>query len=95
MVVVGFAAGEIPRIPLNLALLKGSSIVGSTLGGWIQREPQRFAESTRQLLQWYEEGRLKPRIDRTFPLERAAEAIAYMAGRRVKGKIAVTTSRQR
>jgi len=95
MVVVGFAAGEIPRIPLNLALLKGSSIVGSTLGGWIQREPQRFAESTRQLLQWYEEGRLKPRIDRTFPLERAAEAIAYMAGRRVKGKIAVATSRQR
>ncbi len=90
-VVVGFAAGDIPKIPLNLALLKGSSIVGSSLGGWMRREPERFDESMRQLLRWYAEGRLKPHIDRTFPLERAAEAIAYMAGRQVKGKVVVTT----
>jgi NADPH2:quinone reductase len=91
-VVVGFAAGDIPRIPLNLPLLKGCSIVGAFLGAWMKREPERFADSTRQLLQWYDEGRLKPHIDRTYPLERAAEAISYMAGRRVKGKIVVTTS---
>jgi NADPH:quinone reductase len=90
-VVVGFAAGDIPKIPLNLALLKGSSIVGSSLGGWMRREPESFDQSTRQLLRWYAEGRLKPRIDRTFPLERAADAIAYMAGRRVIGKVVVTT----
>jgi NADPH2:quinone reductase len=90
-VVVGFAAGDIPKISLNLALLKGSSIVGSSLGGWMRREPERFDESTRQLLRWYAEGRLKPHIDRTFPLERAGEAIAYMAGRQVKGKVVVTT----
>jgi NADPH2:quinone reductase len=90
-VVVGFAAGDIPKIPLNLALLKGSSIVGSSLGGWMRREPERFAESTRQLLRWYTDSRLKPHIDRTFPLERAGEAIAYMAGRQVKGKVVVTT----
>jgi NADPH2:quinone reductase len=90
-VVVGFAAGDIPKIPLNLALLKGSSIVGSSLGGWMRREPERFAESTRQLLRWHTDGRLKPHIDRTFPLERAGEAIAYMAGRQVKGKVVVTT----
>jgi NADPH:quinone reductase len=90
-VVVGFAAGDIPKIPLNLPLLKGSSIVGSSLGGWMRREPERFAESTRQLLRWYTDGRLKPHIDRTFPLERAGEAIAYMAGRQVKGKVVVTT----
>jgi NADPH2:quinone reductase len=88
--VVGFAAGDIPKIPLNLALLKGSAIVGSSLGTWMRREPERFAESTRQLLRWYAEGRLKPRIDRTFPLERAADAIAYMAGRHVIGKAVVT-----
>jgi NADPH2:quinone reductase len=90
-VVVGFAAGDIPKIPLNLPLLKGSSIVGSSLGGWMRREPERFAESTRQLLRWHTDGRLKPHIDRTFPLERAGEAIAYMAGRQVKGKVVVTT----
>jgi NADPH2:quinone reductase len=90
-VVVGFAAGDIPKIPLNLPLLKGSSIVGSSLGGWMRREPERFAESTRQLLRWYTDSRLKPHIDRTFPLERAGEAIAYMAGRQVKGKVVVTT----
>jgi NADPH2:quinone reductase len=90
-VVVGFAAGEIPRIPLNLALLKGSAIVGSSLGGWMRREPERFAASMRQLLQWHAEGRIRPRVDRTFPLERAGEAIAYMAGRHVKGKAVVTT----
>jgi NADPH:quinone reductase len=90
-VVVGFAAGEIPRIPLNLALLKGSSIVGSSLGGWMRREPERFAASIQQLLRWQAEGRIKPRIDRTYPLERAGEAIAYMAGRHVKGKVVVTT----
>jgi NADPH2:quinone reductase len=89
-VVVGFAAGEIPKIPLNLPLLKGSSIVGSSLGGWMRREPEKFAQSTRQLLRWHAEGRLKPRIDRTYPLERAGEAIAYMAGRHVKGKVVVT-----
>jgi NADPH2:quinone reductase len=90
-VVVGFAAGDIPKISLNLPLLKGSSIVGSSLGGWMRREPERFDESTRQLLQWYAEGRLKPRIDRVFPLAEAAGAIAYMAERHVKGKIVVAT----
>jgi NADPH2:quinone reductase len=91
-VVVGFAAGEIPRIPLNLTLLKGCSIVGAFLGAWARREPERFADSTRQLLQWHAEGRLKPHIDRIFPLERAAEALTYMAGRRVKGKVVLTAS---
>jgi NADPH:quinone reductase len=89
-VVVGFAAGDIPKIPLNLPLLKGSAILGSSLGGWMRREPDGFAESMRQLLQWHADGRLRPHIDRVFPLERAAEAIAYMAGRHVRGKVAVT-----
>ena len=89
-VVVGFAAGDIPRIPLNLPLLKGCSIVGASLGAFAQREPARFAESVQQLLRWHAEGRLKPRIDRTYPLERGGEAITYMAGRHVRGKVVVT-----
>jgi NADPH2:quinone reductase len=88
--VVGFAAGEIPSIPLNLPLLKGCSIVGVFWGGFMRREPSRYAASLNQLCQWYSEGRLKPAIDRTFPLERAAEALTLMATRRLKGKIVLT-----
>ena len=90
-VVVGFAGGEIPKIPLNLTLLKGCSIAGAFLGAFIRREPERFAASVQQLFRWHAEGRLKPHIDRTFPLERAADAIACMASRQVRGKVAVTT----
>jgi NADPH2:quinone reductase len=89
--VVGFAAGDIPRIPLNLTLLKGCSIVGVFWGAFTRKEPARFADSVRQLFEWHRDGRLRPHIDRTFPLERAAEALAYMAARRVKGKIVLTT----
>jgi NADPH2:quinone reductase len=91
--VVGFAAGEIPKIPLNLPLLKGCSIVGVGWGGFTRREPERYAASVRQLCEWYSEGRLKPPVDRTFPLERAAEALSLMATRSVKGKIVLTIIR--
>jgi NADPH2:quinone reductase len=90
--VVGFAAGEIPKIPLNLALLKGCSIVGVFWGAFSRREPAQFVESVRQLTKWYSEARLKPRVDRTFPLVRTADALTYMATRQVKGKIVVKMS---
>jgi NADPH2:quinone reductase len=87
LLVVGFAAGEIPKLPLNLALLKGASIVGVFWGDFARREPQRFAESARQLARWYAEGKLKPHVSQTFPLEKAAEALKLMAERKVKGKV--------
>ena len=90
LLVVGFAAGEIPRIPLNLTLLKGCSIVGIYWGDFARREPDRFAASMRQLFQWHAEGRLRPHISATFPLERASQAIRLMADRQVKGKIVLT-----
>jgi NADPH2:quinone reductase len=93
LLVVGFAAGDIPKIPLNLTLLKGCSIVGVYWGEFTRREPQRFAESIRQLGRWYAEGRLKPYISATFPLERAAEALTKMANREVTGKIVLVTGR--
>jgi NADPH2:quinone reductase len=88
--VVGFAAGEIPKIPLNLTLLKGCSIVGVFWGEFMRREPQRFAEVIRQLGAWYQAGKLKPYVSETFPLERAAEALTLMSSRKVKGKLVLT-----
>jgi NADPH2:quinone reductase len=92
LLVIGFAAGEIPRIPLNLTLLKGCSIVGVFWGEFTKREPGRFAASVSQLGRWFGEGKLKPPITARFPLERTAEALRLMADRKVKGKIVVTGS---
>jgi NADPH2:quinone reductase len=91
LLVVGFAAGEIPKIPLNLTLLKGCSIVGVFWGDFARREPARFAESWRQLGAWYAAGRLKPHVSAVFPLARAADALKLMAARRVTGKVVLTT----
>ena len=64
LLVVGFAAGDIPKIPLNLPLLKGCSIVGVFWGNFTRREPERFLDQMRQLATWYAEGRMKPHISR-------------------------------
>ncbi len=90
LLVVGFAAGEIPKIPLNLTLLKGCAIVGVFWGEFARKETERFAARVRQLGQWYKEGRLKPHVSETMPLERAAEALNLLAARRVKGKLVLT-----
>jgi NADPH2:quinone reductase len=88
--VVGFAAGEIPKLPLNLALLKGAAVVGVFWGDFARRQPKEFAQSIAQLGRWYAEGRLKPHVSRTLPLEKAAEALKLMAARQVKGKVVLT-----
>jgi NADPH2:quinone reductase len=90
LLVVGFAAGEIPKLPLNLALLKGASVVGVFWGDFARREPERFSESVAQLGRWFGEGKLRPHVSRTFPLEQAAEALKLMAARQVKGKVVLT-----
>ena len=92
LLVVGFAAGEIPKLPLNLALLKGASVVGVFWGDFGRREPKQFAESLRQIATWYEQGKLRPHVSEKFPLERAAEALKLMAARKVKGKVVLTVS---
>jgi NADPH:quinone reductase len=92
LLVVGFAAGEIPKIPLNLVLLKGCAIVGVFWGEFVRREPALFNESVRNLCQWYAEGKLKPHISEILPLERAAEALQKMASRQVTGKIVLRVS---
>jgi NADPH2:quinone reductase len=91
LLVVGFAAGDIPKLPLNLPLLKGASLVGVFWGDFARREPKEFAASVRQLGEWYRQGKLRPHVSQTFPLEKAAEALKLMAARQVKGKVVLTT----
>ncbi|HEX6692823.1 MAG TPA: NADPH:quinone oxidoreductase family protein [Burkholderiales bacterium] len=90
LLVVGFAAGDIPKLPLNLALLKGASVVGVFWGDFVKREPKQFAESIRRLGQWYREKKLRPHVSQTFPLAKAVEALNLMAARQVKGKVVLT-----
>jgi len=90
LLVVGFAAGEIPKLPLNLALLKGAAVIGVFWGDFVRREPREFATSVQQLARWHAEGRLRPHVSQTLPLERAAEAIKLLASRQAKGKIVLT-----
>jgi NADPH2:quinone reductase len=90
LLVVGFTAGEIPKMPLNLPLLKGCSIVGVFWGDFLRREPDAFAASVAQLGRWYAEGKLKPHVSATFPLDRAVDAFNLMSGRKAIGKVLLT-----
>jgi NADPH2:quinone reductase len=85
--VVGFAQGGIPALPLNLALLKGASIVGVFWGDFVKREPQAFQQGMAQLIGWYGKGLVKPAIDMRLPMAQLPEAYARMASRRVMGKL--------
>lgn len=87
--VVGFAAGTIPAIPLNLPLVKTASIVGVTWGMHSRREPERHAENMAQLYRWYAEGGLRPEISKRFSFEESREAIRWMMDRKVQGKIVI------
>ncbi|ABM37883.1 NADPH:quinone oxidoreductase family protein [Polaromonas naphthalenivorans] len=85
--VVGFAAGSIPALPLNLTLLKGASIVGVFWGGFAKNEPKANASAMAELARWYAEGIIKPVIDRTLPMAELKAAYARMGSRGVKGKL--------
>lgn len=89
--VVGFAAGEIPRIPLNLPLLKGCGILGVSYGAFAKRDPDANRALVGQLLAWVRERRLRPRISATYGLEEAAAALDALLSRSVTGKIVLMT----
>ncbi len=85
--VVGFAGGPIPALPLNLPLLKGASLVGVFWGDFAKREPQANAAMMAELAQWYGQGKIKPVIDRTLPMQELKAAYTLMGSRSVKGKL--------
>ena len=85
--VVGFAGGPIPALPLNLPLLKGASLVGVFWGDFAKREPQANAAMMGELARMYSQGKIKPVIDRTLPMNDLKEAYRLMGTRSVKGKL--------
>jgi NADPH2:quinone reductase len=89
LLVVGFANGEIPKVPLNLTLLKGCSIVGVFLGEFSKREAGAYGDNARQLMAWVASGALRPLVSARYPLSRAAEALQAVRDRKVTGKVLV------
>lgn len=87
--VIGFASGTIPKIPLNLTLLKGCDIRGVFWGAFAEKEPQANAANNAQLLQWTAAGQIRNEADEIVPLDQAADAIARIGARQAKGKILV------
>ena len=87
--VIGFTAGEIPKIPLNLPLLKGCSIVGVYLGAFMEKERDANRENSRQLLEWLAAGKLRPYISARYPLKQGIEALREVQERRAKGKVLI------
>ena len=85
--VVGFASGPIPALPLNLSLLKGASIVGVFWGDFARREPKANAEMMQQLAMMYGKGQIKPVVDQTLPMSELPKAFEIMGSRSVKGKL--------
>jgi len=87
--VIGFPSG-IPKIPLNLTLLKSCDIVGVFWGASVARDPKGHAQNVKDLMGLYAEGKIKPHVSERFPLERAGDAIAHLASRKAMGKVVVT-----
>jgi NADPH2:quinone reductase len=85
--VVGFAAGDIPKLPLNLVLLKGCSVVGVFWGSFIERDPQGHRANTVQLLEWCAQGQLSSHVHAVYPLADAPKALKAIAARQVMGKV--------
>ncbi|WP_395342807.1 NADPH:quinone oxidoreductase family protein [Ningiella sp. W23] len=87
LLVIGFAGGDIPKFPVNLALVKGYSVVGVFWGSFIAHQPLDFVENMKELVQWCVEGKVKVEIDHAYPLSDAVAALDRVTSRQVKGKV--------
>jgi NADPH2:quinone reductase len=87
--VIGFAAGDIPKLPWNLMLLKSASVVGVFWGDFARREPQKNLAAMREMLGWMAEGKLKPLVSKRYQLAETAQALNDMAERKVTGKVVI------
>ena len=89
--IVGFAGGNIPALPLNLPLIKGASLVGVFWGAFTQTEPDVHRANMAELLDWYAAGKLKPHVSKHFPLAEGPAAIRWMMDRKATGKVVLTS----
>ena len=87
---IGFASGKVPHPPANHLLVKNCSVIGLYWGAYLQRNPELMHQSLSELLDWYVQGKLKPHVSQTFPLERAKEALVALLARRTTGKVVIT-----
>lgn len=88
--VIGFASGPIPKLPLNLPLLKGASAVGVFWGAWAMRDPKGHFGNMKELFDFYEAGKIKPRVAGAYKLEEFLEAFGQLSGRKAMGKVVLT-----
>jgi NADPH2:quinone reductase len=91
--VVGFANGEIPKLPANLMLLKGASMVGVFWGDFVRREPKANAAAMREMMRWVAEGKLKPLVSARYSLADTAKAFEALAARQATGKVVIEPGR--
>ncbi len=91
IVVVGFASGVVPQIPANVLLVKNAAALGFYWGSYRRRDPARLRAGFAELFRWHGEGRIRPHVSATLPLERAADALRLIAERRSTGKVVLTT----
>ena len=90
LLVIGFANGEIPKLPLNLLLLREGEAIGVFWGAWTQRDPAGHAANTARIMQWFTEAKLKPHVGGAYPLTQVKDALDEVMGRRAQGKIVLT-----
>jgi len=90
LIPLGFASGDIPNIPANILLVKNLTVIGCYWGGYAKTNPKIISDSFRQLFAWYKEGRIKPHVSHTLPLEQANEALDLLRTRKSTGKVVVT-----
>ena len=86
---IGFASGDVPKIPANILMVKNVTVIGFYWGGYMKFAPDALLDSLSEVMSWYAEGRLKPHISHVLPLERAREALALLADRKATGKVVV------
>ncbi len=90
ILVIGFAGGEVPQIPANHLLVKNVDVIGFFWGAYKTKNRDRLVASIYQLVEWWKEGRLRPHVGKTFPLEEAQAAIEYLLARKSTGKVVIT-----
>lgn len=89
VIVIGFASGDVPQIPANIILVKNITVIGFYWGGYLAFNPQALTESLAELMAWHADGKLRPHISHTLPLDQAADALELMRSRKSTGKVVI------
>jgi NADPH2:quinone reductase len=89
ILIIGFASGDVPQIPANIAMVKNVDVIGFYWGGYLKFAPEALSDSLAELMIWHEEGRLKPHVSHVLPLERAAEGLDLLGSRLSTGKVVI------